>query len=419
MQLKKKKIGGLLATATCVLLGNSSSATENSEWDIDTAVLFYSEPDRVSAIEPVINLKKKFSEDNTLNLGLTLDTLTGASANGATATNQPQTFTRPSGNGSYTVQAGETPLDDTFKDTRVALSSSWEKQFNRLTRTTIGAAFSKEYDYTSFSVNGLLSRDFNQKNTTLQAGISFAKDQIDPVGGAPIPFASMAAPGQPQPKQTGARDKDTLDVLLGITQVLGHDTIGQLNYSLSRSSGYQTDPYKLLSVIDPVTGATQDYVYESRPEDRLKHSLYAGIKHHLASHDIIEASYRFYTDDWGIDSHTIDAKYRFDLGNERYLQPHLRFYDQTAADFYHLNLIDGEPRPENASADYRLGDFSAITAGLKFGMPLKNAGELSMRGEYYLQTGSSNGQAIGAQQGQDLYPDVDAYIIQLNYSFRW
>jgi hypothetical protein len=421
MQLKKPaKVRSALAAATCTLLGSishtSTAEERDNDWTFDSTVLFYSEADRVSAIEPVINAHREMGDDQSINLRLTLDTLTGASANGAVPTDKPQTFTRPSGNGSYTAQPGETPLDDTFRDTRVALSGSWEKPLSRMIRSNLGASFSNEFDYLSIGVNGLLSFDFNKRNTTLQTGLSFASDTIDPEGGIPTPFAPMGTVGEDQPRQEGTKNKDTVDLLLGVTQIIDKNTVGQLSYSFSNSTGYQTDPFKLLSQVDGNSGETLGYVFEKRPEDRQKHSLYGSVKHHL-SKDMIEASYRFYTDDWGIDSHTLDFKYRWNFGNERYLQPHIRIYQQSAADFYRHSLVD---IPEFASADYRLGDFSATTVGLKYGLKLKNGSDFSVRGEYYLQTGDSNpGDAIGVQQHQDLYPDVDAIILQLNYSFRW
>jgi len=70
---------------------------------------------------------------------LVLDSLTGASANGAVPATMVQTFTTPSGGGgcddddedgggsAYKVAPNETPLDDSFEDTRISYSSNWEK----------------------------------------------------------------------------------------------------------------------------------------------------------------------------------------------------------------------------------------------------------------------------------------------------
>ena len=129
---EKTNIKAALTVATLALLGGSnianaktSSSTDESTWDFDTAFLFYSETDRVSAGEAIFNAKKTFEDEEILNLKVTIDSLTGASANGAVAQPTVQTFTRPSGNGQYNVAAGDTPLDDTFRDTRVQLNAQW------------------------------------------------------------------------------------------------------------------------------------------------------------------------------------------------------------------------------------------------------------------------------------------------------
>lgn len=410
-----------LALATCALLGTAHTVPAQAEdWQVDSAVLIYSEADnRVTAIEPVVDARKQIGEEETVGVKLVLDALTGASPNGALPTDKVQTFTSPSGESSYTAKPGETPLDDTFQDTRGSVSVSWEKPINRLLKRTLGASVSSEYDYTSVSANGQLSRDFNARNTTVTAGASVAADLVRPTGGVPIPFASMAPADTTQPREGSSDNKTTLDLLLGVTQVLGHDTIGQLNYSFSDASGYLNDPYKILSVVDGTSGETLDYAYEKRPDNRVKHSLYGEIKHWLGG-DIISAAYRFYSDDWGVDSHTADLRYRWSLGGGRYLQPHVRWYTQTAADFFRYSLVSGDPLPDSASADPRLGEYSATTIGLKYGQKLRLGGEWSLRAEYYQQSADDHpAEAIGIQKQFDLFPETSAVILQASYSIKW
>jgi hypothetical protein len=224
----------------------------------------------------------------------------------------------------------------------------------------------------------------------------------------------------------GAQAKDVTDWLIGVTQVVNRHTIVQLNYSRSQSDGYLTDPYKVLSVVDPVTGnpapgpmgsSLYRYLYESRPEAREKQSVFALLKRDLRG-DVLEASYRYMTDDWGVDSHTVELRYRFNFGAERYLQPHVRFYQQTAAEFYRTVLFDGAARPSYATADHRLGEFDGLTVGLKFGQATARDGEWSARVAYYTQTGNASpGSAVGALAGFDLYPDLNALIAQFSYKF--
>ncbi|MCP4981711.1 MAG: DUF3570 domain-containing protein [Gammaproteobacteria bacterium] len=415
MQLSKKKVAGLLSAATCTLLGSPVQAEEN-DWDVDSAVLFYAESDsRVSAFEPVISATKDLGDDETLSFKLVIDSLTGASANGAVPSTQVQTFTRPSGNGSYTVDPNETPLDDTFKDTRVAFSMNWEKPIDRNNRRNLGFNISKEYDFTSLGVNALWQHDTNQRNTTYSYGISVELDDIDPVGNVPEPLTSMSA----QNKGAGSDSRNIVDLLFGVTQIIDESSLFQVNLSLSEVDGYMTDPYKFVSVVDNTSGEPTDILFESRPDSRSRQSLYAKYKKMLANKDIFTASYRFMTDDWGIDSNTFDFTYRFMFNSGYYLQPHLRLYDQSEADFYNYFLLTGE-NPTNASADYRLGEMEATTVGVKFGRELDDQHSWSVRLEQYLQSGdASPSEAFGQLTRQDLYPDLEATIVQFNYSFKW
>jgi hypothetical protein len=134
--------------------------------------------------------------------------------------------------------------------------------------------------------------------------------------------------------------------------------------------------------------------------------------------DVLESSYRYMTDDWGVDSHTVEVRYRWNVGTSRYLQPHVRFYQQTAADFYRTVLFDGAPVPAFATADHRLGEFDGLTVGVKYGQATARGGEWSARIEYYTQTGNAApGSAVGALAGFDLYPDLSAVIAQFSYKF--
>jgi hypothetical protein len=428
VQLKPARtIATALAAATCSLLGSRSSpaAEQESEWkrwSFDAGVLYYDEGDRVRDASVNVLAQRAFRRGGRLAMKLGFDSLTGASASGATPSSAPQTFTTPSGDGSYQTPAGQTPLDDTFLDTRVALAVDWLQPIGERASVETGVSLSNEYDYFHSGVNATFLRDFNERNTTLNAAIAYAHDVVDPVGGAPVPLAAMLPPGDRSNKRSDD-GKDVADVLLGVTQVLGERTIGQISYSFSRSDGYLTDPYKLLSVVDPVTGDPTPgpgglnlYLFESRPDTRTKHSVFVQLRHQLVR-SIVDVSYRFMTDDWGINSHTVELRYRW-RRTKFYLEPHLRLYTQSAADFHRFVLFNGDPLPEHASADYRLGEFDGATLGLKYGHPIGAGHEWGARVEYYRQSGRAPPEvAVGALAGFDLYPTVHALIVQAGYRF--
>ena len=418
MQLKRHQpIRGALAAATCALVsaapGMARAVEAGGDWNVDSALLVYSEIDRVTVVEPLVSMKKQIGEDEYLSGKLVLDAMTGASPNGATATNRSQTFTSPSGN-LYTVPAGETPLRN-FRDQRVAVSGEWDKPLDRMLRGLFGASLSGETDYTSVGASAQLNWDVNDRLTTLSAGLAYYADTVKPESGAPVGLATVAT------ATTGesALSKNTADLLLGVTQVVNRRTLTQLNYSHNASSGYLTDPYKIVSIVDGTTGETVDYRYEKRPDSRARDAVFWKLVYRLPE-DVIHLSYRYLWDDWGVTSHTADIKYRYELGGGDYVQPHLRYYVQTAADFYRHSLINGAALPEHASADYRLGDLTTITAGLKYGWSPTKRANWSARVEYMLQSGESHpSDAIGVQRDQNLFPDVAAWILQVSYSAQF
>lgn len=432
--MKGKSITASLTTATCTLLGNAApepvQAQEEPGWGLNTAFLYYGESDsRVQDYSLNLLATRTFVDDRSLTLGFAFDSLTGATPVGAVPFDSVQTLTRASGRSTYSVPAGAIPLDDTFLDTRYAISASWQQPVGRLYTIDVGATGSFEYDYRHIGANASLSRDFNNRNTTVSFGVAFSTDDMDPEGGAPVPLAAMLDVGD-QSSKLGDDSKDVLDVVLGVTQVINRNALMQLSYSFSDSSGYLNDPYKILALVDPLTGdpvprtpppgaegPLHEYRYESRPDSRAKHSFYAQTKYYMGG-KVLDASYRFMTDDWGIDSHTADLRYRWPIGDSSYLEPHLRLYTQSEADFYRISLVDGVPFPSYASADYRLGEFDALTVGLKYGWKLASGHEMSARIEYYKQDGDvPRNQLIGNQLSRVMYPDLDAIIAQISYRF--
>ena len=424
MQLVNKKLRKSLAVAAMALATlssdsidaknkktKSSTAFESSEtkdlskWEFDFSTLYYQETDKVTAIEPVVLAKRKYSEERILTMKLALDVLTGASPNGASQSNVAQTFASPSGESTYSAAAGEVPLNDYFKDTRVAASVGWQEPLSRINRVNFGLNFSKEFDFLSYGGNLSYQHDLNNKNTTLNFGLSYEADQIKPVGKVPVELAVEGTPAVPlviQPRRDDDESKSVIDVIAGFSQVFNRHAIAQFNYNLSLSDGYHTDPYKLFSVVDGA-GATTEYRYENRPDSRMKHNFY-GLLKYIFTRDILSSSYRLMIDDWGITSHTVDFRFRKYFRSGQYLEPHLRLYMQSDADFYSYNFRDAAVAGlEEATADYRLGKMMAYTVGLKYGFQGPWGNDMSAKAEYYLQA------------PDDEQPDLSAIMLSLSY----
>jgi Protein of unknown function (DUF3570) len=414
---------GLMA-ASCALLGGTAAqaqtaADEEQPWQVDTALLYYKEnAGRLQTIEPVVSLKKDFGDQRVLDGTFVLDTLSGASPNGAIPSRKPQTFASPSSTSLtpragakttlYTIAPGNLPQDPHFHEQRVTGDLDWSQPIGIDSNLSLGGHLSTEHDFNSAAVNAAVSHDFNAKNTTLSAGFNEEYDQIHARGGNPVPATDYALL-----ERERTQTKNVAGALLGVTQVMSRNWVAQLNYSYDRSQGYLTDPYRILSVVDG-SGSVTGYRYESRPDSRVRQSLYWGNKVALGP-TVLDLSYRRGKDDWSVNSDTVDAHLRIDVGSDMYLEPHVRWYRQSAADFYHLYVNQADPLPTYMSADPRLAAFTGTTIGVKFGVKVGHTGELSLRLEEYQQKPTDRSSPLSELQGLDMNPGVKAAIVQIGW----
>jgi hypothetical protein len=315
-----------------------------------------------------------------------MDTITGATPTGEPA--DPAT--------------GRVPLTQ-IHDRRKAWTADFSRQFGRV-NLALGAANSRESDYvsTGFSLNTLT--EFNSKNTTMLAGISGTQDDVKVF------------------YQPARATKHTLDLIVGVTQLLDENTSLVLNASYGSATGYLNDPYKLIrkntellpGIFLPLTFG------ENRPDERDKWVGFASLNHSVPEwKGAVEASYRLYHDTFGITSHTIAATWLQRLGEQLILSPSVRFYEQTAADFYRVSLdnttITPTTKPNPAgpfySADYRLASFDSWTWGVKLVWTPKPAFQADVAWESYRMTGRDS------QTSASAFPK--AGIVTAGFRYTW
>lgn len=393
-----KSIKNKLTFATCTLLSQQSGnalAIENA-WEIDSSFLYYSEADdRVSVAKYVAAVGGDVTDRDRVNLQVVLDTMSGSTPSGAVKTSGgANTVSGASGGGGTGVSDPNANALVDFDDTRLANSLTWTHAHDNNWSIDYNAAVSIENDYRSFSGAVTVSKETAKKDYLFTLGIAGSLDEIFRVGAGstPVPLTQIA-----DNQIAGEGERDTVDVIAGVTHVINRRTVGQVNLAYSVANGYLTDPYKVFSVVDRATNqpiADSSY-YEGRPGSRKRTSITFHINHQLyPSNNIIHGSYRYYTDDWDVDSHTLDFNYRFNFANTNYLEPRIRLYQQSKANFYQNEFfVDdagaSDPSlnfPEFISADYRLDDMSSITTGIRYGSEIGTNGHIRARLEYMHQS---------------------------------
>jgi Protein of unknown function (DUF3570) len=421
-----------LIAASCALLSASAARSQEArmapegsglleDWSVDSALAYDHEDGRIQAVEPVVDIAKVFADGQALSFNVTFDALSGASPNGALTSHSPQTFGGASGNAShgYTPAPGQLPVDPNYHDDRIAVGGNWTVPFTRTDQVSVGGKLSDEHDFFSATVNASFARDFNDKNTTLSLGINNEYDSLQPIGGTPVPGSDYAL----SQKTGGKPSKNGVGALLGLTQVMSRNWLSEFNISVDRFHGYLNDPYKITSIIDSA-GNTTGYEFESRPNQRTRKSAYWENRVAWNPQVSTALSLRYMSDDWHVRSDTAQLHLRWSLSNrDRYIEPTVRWYRQTAADFYTPFILDtAKPTTAYEASDSRLGPFHPLTYGLKYaqklpGLEIRAESEFSIRAEYYQQTFDERMPAPAGLQGLDLYPGLKAILVQIGWRF--
>ena len=223
-------------------------------------------------------------------------------------------------------------------------------------------AYSTENDYESYGFSLTESFEFNQKNTTLTLGVGQTMDRLL---NANTPYVGSRT----------IKHKDTSDLLLGVSQLLGKRTILTANLTLGTMHGYLADPYKGIHFDASTPFFGPAYLFgERRPGHKTRQVGYASLRHFLPWADAsIEGSYRIHHDSFGIWAHTATVAWYQNIGRRLSLQPMVRYHNQTAADFYYptvpaslgFPIFPGPKLPQFYSADYRISSLHSWTYGMK------------------------------------------------------
>ncbi len=414
-----RQLKNALAPLTATLLGTLPAvgvAASHSE----TSLLVYSEQNRVRATEALFTLNRDLRSGYNLNMTLTFDGLTGASPTGSSPSKHPQTITRSSGGGRIITQAGELPVDDGFTETRFAVDAMLSRRVSESVTLAGGGHVSSEHDYKSLGLKGAISKEFDNGRTTASFSAALSRDKVDPLDGVPAPFADPTVQQEDEfgrRLDLGSRRKTTTDMVAGLTRIVGPRTVLRFNYSISLANGYMTDPYKIISVVQPMNAADPgepvQSLHENRPDNRTGHAVFGQIRKGIGR-TIADLSYRYYLDNWGVTSHTAFAGIRLDLRRIGAFQPSVRWYTQSRADFSRPFLIQGDPLPDFVSADNRLAKFTAFTYGLNYELPVSPDSRLAISAEWYNQRGDpSPPESFGPLLNFDLFPDLRALMLRV------
>lgn len=307
-----------------------------------------------------------------------------------------------------TMPGGTQPFLAEIDDVRQGVLAALSQQIGDH-RVELEVSSSRESDYLSQGISLSDKWELNQKNTTLSFGFNYLNDTIAVRG-------------------TDDQNKKSHDLFLGLSQLLDKNTVLSANLTLGYAEGYLNDQYKVIQrgelVTIPGVGTipvTRIY-RENRPTSRLRGVLQLQGTHYFErTNSALDAVVRLSQDDYGVFSQSLQIEWRQGLFDKFEVTPYFRYYQQSAADFFHNSLNEvnvGTPKrlPDgsgpNYSADYRLSSMATLSLGLKTRYRFTENIAASIAYEYYEMMGVGGNQAPAAA-----YPTASMWTFGVNFTF--
>ena len=270
-----------------------------------------------------------------------------------------------------------------ISDTRTSVSVNTRYYYDR-GNSGVTVSHSDEDDYESWSLGVDTAFNSDDGLTTYSAAVSVSDDDIEPTQGS-------------TPTNTLDDDKDIRSAWIGASRIVSKQAILRFGLGYTQREGFLTDPYK---------GNDQ------RPDDREEWTASIGYRHFFRGPDAaLHLDYRYFDDDWGINSHAVELAWYQNLWGRTQLTPYLRYYTQSEADFFD---VSADTTQTYYADDYRLSAFGAMTAGLSVTTDL-DRWSFTISGERYVA------REDWALDGGDESPALIKFwraTVGLDYSFR-
>ena len=320
----------------------------------------YTDNADVTVYSPTLALFKKFSHNWMLGFKMRIDAITAASIkNGADGSHVDAVITNA------TTGASPSKSQSLFDDVRYAptMMATYDDGENAF---TFGLYYSSEIDYTGRAVFANYVRQLNEQNTAIGIGASQSFDNWSPVFKRELPKDN--------------RNESKID--FSVNQLISPTFSVQAVYSYLYSEGFLSSPYHYV---------LQDAFarFENYPDTRRGDAFALKGVYLLNQNNSMNVSYRYYMDDWGIQSSTLNIEALHDFSHMFTSGLRLRYYTQTSSNF--IQDVGGYAINDNYFAtDYRMSAFDSYTIGMPFIYKLRHGDKLTASIDYYQTTNNAH-----------------------------
>ena len=183
----------------------------------------------------------------------------------------------------------------------------------------IGVGSSTEYDYQSFNGTAAFIQKTKDRNGEFTARFQAFLDQVKII--KPIELRQGQDDG-------GTEARNTFAGSLSYAQAINKNLQVSLTADYVQQTGYLSLPFHRVYLNDGTVSQ------ENLPDTRTKIPIGGRLSYFLGDHLIVRAFYRFYTDDWDMQSHTAELELPVKITPFFSLTPFYRYYDQTGIKYF-------------------------------------------------------------------------------------
>lgn len=257
-------------------------------------------------------------------------------------------FTLPGLDGeAVQIMSGAT-IADQRTDTTVSYKHFWDTFALQL-----NTGLSDEDDYRAKNLALSLHKELNNGLTEVALAFAYSRDKLQP------------SDSEQFLDRVESADKYLQEFGATLTQVINTSTIIQTSLNYEKQWGFLSDPYKTVF-------AENNILPDTRPETRYAWSWTTDVRHFVdAANGAVKVKYRWFSDSWGVNSHTLNLQWHQNLPGDWAIIPSLRLYSQSEANFF-ANTFSSLSAETHYSSDYRLSAYGARGVGLEVRKKLGN-----------------------------------------------
>jgi len=205
---------------------------------------------------------------------------------------------------------------------------------------------SDEDDYFAQSLSLNVSHDTFGDLTNLSMGFSYGDNDIKRNG-----------------DDVFEEESEQYRLRAGINQILTRNLTASLSIEAVADSGYLNNPYRTVRYIDNSIPSGVGYQAEIYPKTRNSFTAKLSTSYYLPYRAALFLHYRYFSDSWEIKSSDVELGYRHPISDAFELELKLRYYQQSAANFY-SDLFLYKDAQNYLARDKELSDFKNITIGV-------------------------------------------------------